>query len=75
MENEILIQLEQQEAKIDSQTAQIDELTKMVKSLRNYYRFSAAITFIFFILPLIGLLFAIPWITSILSTAYTLPKM
>jgi len=68
MENDILKKLEAQEAKID-------ELTKIVKSIRNYYRISATLTFIFFILPLIGLLFAIPWISSILGTAYTLPSL
>ncbi|MEI8103418.1 MAG: hypothetical protein WCG84_00745 [Candidatus Moraniibacteriota bacterium] len=68
MEQEILKKLEEQEIKIN-------EMARLVKSMRNYQRISFWFAVIFFILPLIGLGFAIPWLISTLQGAYTLPIM
>jgi len=69
MEQEIIKKLEEQELKIE-------EITKIVKSLRNYFRWTMWITITFLVLPLLALIFVIPWFIGVMNAAYTtLPSM
>jgi TRAP-type mannitol/chloroaromatic compound transport system permease small subunit len=63
MEQEILKKLEEQEKKIDLIYASVEKT-------RSYFLWTLIISVVFFILPLVGLAFAIPFFLSTLSSAY-----
>ena len=54
--------------KIDEMNAKIDDMQRIVQRLNNYFKWTAIITVALFVLPLIGLLFAIPSYLSTLNT-------
>lgn len=54
--------------KIEEMSAKIDETQKTVQRLNNYFKWTAIITVALFVLPLVGLLFAIPSYLSTLNT-------
>ncbi len=54
--------------KIDEINAKIDDMQRIVQRLNNYFKWTAIITVALFVLPLIGLLFAIPSYLSTLNT-------
>ena len=62
MEDEILKQ-------IVAQSEKIDRIYKSVESTRKYFLWTFIITVACFVLPLIGLVFAIPQLLSIYSSA------
>ncbi len=53
MESEILKQIQEQEAKIE-------QIYISVEKTRKYFQWTMIITIVLFVLPLIGLIFAIP---------------
>jgi hypothetical protein len=54
--------------KIDEMSGKIDEMQKTVRRLNNYFKWTAIITALLIVLPLIGLAFAIPSYLKTLST-------
>ncbi|MFH1047146.1 MAG: hypothetical protein V1738_02485 [Patescibacteria group bacterium] len=58
------------QAKFDHLTVQMDSVYKSVERLRKFFMWTLIITAAMFILPLIGLLIAIPWYLSMISSLY-----
>ncbi len=63
MEQEILKKLEEQEKKIDLIYASVEKT-------RAYFLWTLIISVALFVLPLVGLIFAVPFFLSTLSAAY-----
>lgn len=61
MDEAILKKLEEQEAKL----AKIED---GVEKMRKYFLLSLIVSLVFFVLPLVGLLFAIPFFLNVLSS-------
>ena len=62
METEILAKLEENERKLD-------EIRKSVERMRKYFLWTLVLSIVFIVLPLIGLIFAIPKFLSIYTNA------
>ncbi len=62
MEQEILNKIQEQAAKIDS-------IYKSVEQVRKYFKWTFILSLVFFVLPLIGLIFLIPMYWSTLTGA------
>ncbi len=54
--------------KIEGLEAQVGELSAQIRKLNNYFKWTAIITVLLIVLPLIGLAFAIPSYLSQLNT-------
>lgn len=65
MEQEILKKLEEQQNKIDA-------IYVSVEKTRKYFLWTLIITIAVIVLPLIAMLFLIPWMMNILNSAYLL---
>ena len=65
MDQEILKKLEEQEKKIDL-------IYVSVEKTRSYFLWTMILSIVFFVLPLVGVMFAVPFLMSTLSTAYGL---
>jgi TRAP-type mannitol/chloroaromatic compound transport system permease small subunit len=65
MEQDILKRLEGQEKKIDLIYASVEKT-------RSYFLWTMILSIVFFVLPLVGIMFAVPFLMSTLSTAYGL---
>jgi len=63
MEQDILQKLEEQNKKIDL-------IYSSVEKTRKYFLWTMIITIITIVLPLIALIFVIPWFLSVFSSAY-----
>ncbi len=63
MEKEILQKLEMQEKKINA-------IYESVEKTRKMFLMTTIVSIVVFILPLIGLIFVIPWFLHIMSNAY-----
>ena len=63
MESDILKKLEEQQAKIDA-------IYVSVEKTRKYFLWTMIITIILFVLPLIGLVFAIPSFIGTYTTSF-----
>lgn len=63
MEQEEIIYLELLEKKID-------HLQKTVNQVRRYFLITAIVTIVMFVLPLIAMIFAIPYIINTYSSLY-----
>ncbi|MCR4330872.1 MAG: hypothetical protein NUV49_03265 [Patescibacteria group bacterium] len=55
--------------KLEEQGQKIDEIYVSVEKTRKYFMWTLIVTLAFFILPLVGLLFAIPSFLNTYSTA------
>ncbi|MFA5986359.1 MAG: hypothetical protein WC819_03365 [Parcubacteria group bacterium] len=64
MEEKILQKLEEQEKKINA-------IYKSVESARKIFLATLIITIVTFVLPLIGLIFILPWAMGVLGNAYS----
>ncbi|HZS43053.1 MAG TPA: hypothetical protein VFA52_02420 [Candidatus Paceibacterota bacterium] len=53
-------ELQKLQAKIDEQQQKIDAMYQSVEKLRKYFMWTMIITIALFVLPLLGLVFAIP---------------
>lgn len=62
MEQEILNKIQEQAAKIDS-------IYKSVEQVRKYFKWTFILSLVFFVLPLIGLIFLIPMYWNTLTGA------
>lgn len=62
MQNEELIK------KIEELNAKIDEMADSVRELKNYFKWMLIITVAMIVLPLVGLMFAVPSFLSTYST-------
>lgn len=65
MEQEILQKLQAQDEKLE-------QIHQSVEKTRKYFLWTLVATLVTFFLPLIGLVFAIPFFLSTLSSAYGL---
>jgi uncharacterized membrane protein len=63
MEEKILLKIEELEKKTEQANASLEKI-------RRYFRWSLIITVAFFVLPLIGLLFAIPYFLNTFASIY-----
>lgn len=50
--------------KIEEQSEKLDAIHAQVKKMRRYFLWSFWLTVVFFVLPLVGLVFIIPWFLS-----------
>lgn len=65
MDESVLKKLEEQEKKINA-------IYISVEKTRKYFLWTLVLSLVFFLLPLVGILFAIPFFLNSLSTAYGL---
>jgi hypothetical protein len=57
--------------KLDEQNKKIDLIYSSVEKTRKYFLWTMIITVATVVLPLIALVFAIPWFLSVFSSAYS----
>jgi hypothetical protein len=65
MEQEILRKIEMQDEKLE-------RIYQSVEKTRRYFLWTLIATLVMFFLPLLGLVFAVPFLLSSLSAAYSL---
>lgn len=65
MENEILQKIEEQDKKLS-------EILRSIEKMRKYFLWTLIITVATIVLPLLALIFIIPWFLKIITSAYTL---
>lgn len=56
--------------KFESQEKKLEEIYKSVKKMRKYFLWTLIVTVLTIVLPLIALVFIIPWFLGIMSSAY-----
>jgi hypothetical protein len=56
--------------KIEEQQQKIDAIYVSVEKLRNYFKWTLIITLITVVLPLVALMFILPWFVKTLTSAY-----
>lgn len=56
--------------KLEAQDRKIDAIYVSVEKTRKYFLWTLIATAVTFVLPLIGIMIAIPWLFSTLSAAY-----
>ena len=62
--DEILLQ------KLEAQEKKMDAIFVSVEKTRKYFLWTLILSLVFFLLPIIGLLFAVPFFLSTLSSTY-----
>lgn len=65
MEQEIIKRLEEQEVKLN-------QIYSSMEKLKKYFLWTLIITVVTVVLPVIGLIIAIPWFLKIMTSAYSL---
>jgi len=58
-------------ARLDAQEKKIDAIYASVEKTRKYFLWTMIGSIVMFVLPLLGIMIAIPWILSTLSGAYS----
>ncbi len=58
--------------KLEAQDVRLEQIYQSVEKTRKYFLWTMIATLVAFVLPLIGLVFAVPFFLSTLSTAYGL---
>ena len=61
MEKEILDRFEEQNKKFEEQNKKLDMIYDSVEKSRKYFLWSLIFNIAIFVIPLIGLIFVIPW--------------
>lgn len=56
--------------KLEAQDRKLDAIYVSVEKTRKYFLWTLVATAVMFVLPLLGLMIAIPWLFSALSAAY-----
>jgi CHASE3 domain sensor protein len=56
--------------KFESQEKKLEEIYKSVEKMRKYFLWTLIVTVATIVLPLIALVFIIPWFLGIMSSAY-----
>ncbi len=67
MDNEILQRLE---ARLLESEKKIDVIYESVRKIQQYFKWTFIVTAIFFILPLIAMIFVVPYIINTYSSLY-----
>jgi hypothetical protein len=65
MENDILKKFEEQEKKLE-------EIYKSIEKMRKYFFWTMIVTIGTIVLPLIALIFILPWFISTMTAAYNI---
>ena len=65
MEEEIL-------KKIEAQDQKLREIYASIEKVRKYFLWTLIITVVTILLPLLSLIFVIPWFLKIMSSAYSI---
>jgi len=58
--------------KLQAQDEKLEQIYQSVEKTRKYFLWTMIATIVTFVLPLIGLMFAVPFLMSSLSAAYGL---
>ena len=58
-------------ARLDAQEKKIDAIHASVEKTRKYFLWTMIGSIVMFVLPLLGLVIAVPWLLSTLSGAYS----
>lgn len=58
-------------ARLDAQDKKLDAIYVSVEKTRKYFLWTMIGSVVMFVLPLIGIMIAIPWLLSTLSGAYS----
>ncbi len=58
--------------KLEAQDERLEQIYQSVEKTRRYFLWTMIATVVTFVLPLIGLIFAVPFFLSTLSSAYGL---
>lgn len=53
--------------KIEENNKKLDEIYQSVEKIKKYFIWSAAVSVLFFVLPLVGLVLIIPWFLSVID--------
>lgn len=56
--------------KLEAQDRKLDAIYVSVEKTRKYFLWTLVATAVMFVLPLIGIMIAVPWMLSTLSSAY-----
>jgi hypothetical protein len=72
MEPELLKKLDDLASSANTQEKKIDDIYKSVEKTRKYFLWTLIITVVTIVLPLVGLLFVIPWMLNTMTSAYGL---
>jgi hypothetical protein len=65
MENEILEKIKEHDKKLD-------EIYQSVEKMRKYFLWTLIVTVATIVLPLIALIFILPWFLNIITSAYNI---
>lgn len=65
MENDILQKFEEQDKKLD-------DIYKSIEKMRKYFLWTLIVTVVTIALPLIALVFVLPWFVNIITSAYSI---
>ncbi len=57
--------------KLDAQEEKLTAIYKSVEQMRKLFLATVVVSVVAFVLPLLGLLFAIPWFLSVMGDAYS----
>lgn len=58
-------------ARLDAQDRKLDAIYVSVEKTRKYFLWTLIASIVMFVLPLLGIMIAIPWLLSTLSGAYS----
>ena len=58
-------------ARLDAQDRKLDAIYVSVEKTRKYFLWTMIASIVMFVLPLLGIMIAIPWLLSTLSEAYS----
>lgn len=58
-------------ARLDTQDRKLDTIYVSVEKTRKYFLWTLIASIVMFVLPLLGIMIAIPWLLSTLSGAYS----
>ena len=67
MHNGMIREMEEILKKIEEQDRKLDAIYRSVEKTRKYFKWSLIFTIVFLVLPLVGLVFAIPWFLQTLN--------
>ena len=70
MEQDILKKLDELASSANEQEKRIDDIYKSVEKTRKYFMWTLIVTVATIVLPLIGLMVAIPWFLKTMTSAY-----
>lgn len=60
--------------KFEQQEAKLNEIYASVEKMRKYFLWTLLITIVTVVLPLIGLVFVIPWFLHTILSVYSIPS-